>query len=103
MWKKKAKDFINKDIFFKQKEEGITRRLVGIELLEKGIPRHGYIILNSDKEQIGVVTSGTQAPSLGKAIAMGYVNRPFTKKDTEVYIKIRKKEIKSKIVKFPFK
>jgi len=96
------KDFVAKDILVKQKEEGIKRKLVGLEMIEKGIPRHGYEILNKEGEIIGEVTSGTQAPSLQKAIAMGYVRLPYSKIDTEIFIKIRDKLLSSKVVKMPF-
>jgi aminomethyltransferase len=96
------KDFVAKDILVKQKEEGIKRKLVGLEMMEKGIPRHGYEILNKEGEIIGEVTSGTQAPSLQKAIAMGYVRLPYSKIGTEIFIKIRDKLLSSKVVKMPF-
>lgn len=96
------KDFVAKDILVKQKEEGIKRKLVGLEMIEKGIPRHGYEILNKEGEIIGEVTSGTQAPSLQKAIAMGYVRLHYSKIDTEIFIKIRDKLLSSKVVKMPF-
>jgi aminomethyltransferase len=96
------KDFVAKDILVKQKEEGIKRKLVGLEMIERGIPRHGYEILNKEGEIIGEVTSGTQAPSLQKAIAMGYVRLPYSKIGTEIFIKIRDKLLSSKVVKMPF-
>ena len=86
----------------KKKSEGITKKLVGIELTEKGIPRHGYEITDKDGKQIGHVTSGTQAPLLQKAIAMGYVDMEHSKIDTPVFIKIREKLVAAKIVKMPF-
>lgn len=97
------KDFVAKDILEKQKEEGIKRKLVGLEMVEKGIPRHGYEIQNKEGETIGNVTSGTQSPSLQKAIAMGYVKIAYSKIDTEVFIKIRDKLVAAKVVKTPFK
>ncbi|HEY5461873.1 MAG TPA: glycine cleavage system aminomethyltransferase GcvT [Hanamia sp.] len=97
-----TKDFVAKDIISKEKSEGIKQKLVGLEMLEKGIPRHGYEILNNDSEIIGKVTSGTQSPSLQKAIAMGYVNANNSKIDTLVFIKIRDKLLSAKVVKMPF-
>jgi len=95
-------DFIDSDFLKKQKEEGIKRRLVGFELLDRGIPRHGYKILDSEENEIGEVTSGTMSPSLKKAIGMGYVNLPNNKADTEIYIQVRNKNLKAKVVKLPF-
>jgi len=85
-----------------QKENGVHRKRIGFEMLERGIARNGYAILNENDEQIGFVTSGTMSPSLGKSIGMGYVNTPFNKRDTEVFIQIRNKKIKAKVVKLPF-
>lgn len=97
-----TKDFTSKAIFEKQKAEGVTKKLVGFELLERGIPRHDYLIKDAEGNTIGVVTSGTQAPSLGKAIGMGYVNVPFTSLDSEIFIEIRNNLVKAKVVKMPF-
>ncbi|MEO8823662.1 MAG: glycine cleavage system aminomethyltransferase GcvT [Ginsengibacter sp.] len=96
------KDFVSKEILVKQKAEGIKRKLVGLEMMEKGIPRHGYEIQNKDGEVIGEVTSGTQSPSLQKAIAMAYVKVAYSKIDTEVLIKIRERLLLAKVVKMPF-
>jgi len=96
------KDFTAKSILEKQKAEGVERKLVGFEMIEKGIPRHGYEIKDFDDVEIGVVTSGTQSPSLGKAIGMGYVRKAFTSLETTIYIKVRDKLVKAKVVKFPF-
>lgn len=96
------KDFVSKEILVKQKAEGIKRKLVGLEMLEKGIPRHGYEIQNKEGEVIGEVTSGTQSPSLQKAIAMAYVKVAYSKIDTEVLIKIRERLLLAKVVKMPF-
>ncbi len=97
-----SKDFIAKDIFEEQKINGVSKKLVGIEMLERGIPRHDYEIKDGDGETIGRVTSGTQSPSLNKAIAMGYVVTNFSKIDTEVYVKVRDKLLRARIVKMPF-
>lgn len=95
-------DFIDRDYLAKQKEEGLKRRLAGFEMVEKGIPRQGYDILDMDGNKIGNVTSGTQSPSLGKGIGMGYINVPFNKKETEIQIQIRKKTVKAVVVGIPF-
>jgi aminomethyltransferase len=96
------KDFTAKQILEKQKTEAVERKLVGFEMIEKGIPRHGYEIKDSTDMVIGNVTSGTQSPSLGKAIGMGYVRRVFSPLDTTIYIKIRNKLLQAKVAKIPF-
>jgi aminomethyltransferase len=97
-----SKDFVAKDILAKQKAEGVKQKLVGLEMIDKGIPRHDYEIQNEEGEIIGRVTSGTHAPSLQKAIAMGYLNINYGKIDTKVFIKIREKPVAVKVVKMPF-
>lgn len=97
-----TKDFIASDILKKQKEEGVKRKLVGFELLERGIPRHDYEIVDKDGNVIGMVTSGTMAPSLGKGIGMGYVTVEHSKIDSEIFIRIRKNDVPAKVVKMPF-
>ncbi|MEP7251228.1 MAG: glycine cleavage system aminomethyltransferase GcvT [Ginsengibacter sp.] len=97
-----SKDFTAKDILEQQRTEGISKKLVGFEMLEKGIPRHDYQIKDADGETIGRVTSGTQSPSLNKAIAMGYVTTNYSKIDTEVYVKVREKLLAARVVKMPF-
>jgi aminomethyltransferase len=97
-----TKDFIASDILKEQKEEGVKRKLVGFELLERGIPRHDYEIVDKDGHVIGIVTSGTMAPSLGKGIGMGYVTTENSKVDSEIFIRIRKNDIPAKVVKMPF-
>ena len=97
-----SKDFTSKDILEEQKTKGLERKLVGLEMLERGIPRHDYEIKDADGEHIGYITSGTQSPILNKAIAMGYVATNFSKIDTEVYIKVREKLLTARIVKMPF-
>ncbi|MEO5946437.1 MAG: glycine cleavage system aminomethyltransferase GcvT [Chitinophagaceae bacterium] len=97
-----TKDFTSKAIFAKQKAEGITKKLVGFEMIDKGIPRQGYEIKDKEGNLIGNVTSGTQSPSLGKAIGMGYVSKGFSALDTEVYIKVRDKLLMAKVSKIPF-
>lgn len=95
-------DFINRDSLEKQKEEGVTRKLKGFEMIDKGIPRQHYEICDEQGNLIGEVTSGTMAPYVKKAIGMGYVKKEFAKADTEIYIRIRRKLAKAKIVKIPF-
>jgi aminomethyltransferase len=96
------KDFTAKDILQKQKEEGVQRKLVGFEMIDRGIPRHNYEICNAEGERIGYVTSGTQSPSLGKAIGMGYIQTEQSGLDNIVFVKVRDKLLQAKVVKFPF-
>ena len=97
-----SNNFNNSDVLLKQKKKGVSRRLIGFELLERGIPRKDYEIADVEGNIIGRVTSGTQSPSLKKAIGMGYVQTAFTKEDTEIYIIVRKKLLKAKVIKLPF-
>jgi len=97
-----SKDFTNSENLLAQKETGIQKKLVGFEMIDRGIPRHDYEIADAEGNIIGKVTSGTQAPSLQKAIGMGYVAKDFAKEGTEVFINIRNTPIKAKVVKFPF-
>ena len=97
-----TKNFINSNNLQAQKENGVTRRLVAFEMLERGIPRQDYKIVDAEGNTIGNVTSGTMSPSLGKGIGLGYVNRPHTKRDAEIFIQVRKKQIPAKVVKLPF-
>ncbi|QEE50347.1 glycine cleavage system aminomethyltransferase GcvT [Flavobacterium alkalisoli] len=97
-----TKDFTNSEAIKKQKEEGVSRKLVGFELTERGIPRHDYEIVDKDGNVIGIVTSGTMAPSLGKGIGLGYVPTAYAAPDSEIYIRIRKNDIAAKVVKLPF-
>lgn len=97
-----TKNFVNSENLKKQKEEGVKNKLVGFELIEKGIPRHDYEIVDSKGTVIGKVTSGTQSPSLGKAIGIGYVPTEFAKEGSEIYIRIRKNDVKAIVVKMPF-
>ena len=95
-------DFIDRDFFEQQKADKPKRRLKGFEMIDRGIPRHGYKIEDAEGNEIGEVTSGTSAPALGKSIGLGYVKEGFYKVDTEIYIRVRKKALKAKIVKIPF-
>lgn len=97
-----TKEFTARPLLEKQKANGVTRKLVGFEMVDKGIPRHHYEIRDSSGQRIGYVTSGTQSPSLQKAIGMGYVDTPHAALDSEIYIAIRDKQLKAKVVKFPF-
>ena len=97
-----TKDFVNSEAIAKQKEEGVTRKLIAFELTEKGIPRHDYAIVDADGNEIGIVTSGTMAPSLGKGIGLGYVPIEFSKIGSEINIQIRKKVVAATVVKAPF-
>ncbi len=96
------KDFVNSEALKQQKEAGISKKLVGFEMIERGIPRHDYEIVDAEGNVIGKVTSGTQSPSLQKAVGLGYVSNAFAKEGTEIYIKIRDQKIKAKVVKPPF-
>jgi aminomethyltransferase len=97
-----TKDFTAKSILEQQKSEGVTRKLVGFEMIDKGIPRHNYRLQNAAGEDIGYVTSGTQAPSLGKAIGMGYVRKDLATEGSDIFVIIRDKAVKAQIVKMPF-
>lgn len=95
-------DFVNREALEKQKAEGIAQKLVGFEMEERGIPRHDYPIVDKDGNTIGRVTSGTQSPSLKKAIGLGYVPKELSQPDTRIYIQIRGKNIPARVVKTPF-
>jgi aminomethyltransferase len=97
-----TKPFTNSEWLQKQKATGVTRKLIGLEMIDKGILRHGYDIKDEDGNKIGVVTSGTQAPSLGKAVGMGYVAIAHATLDNDVFIDVRGKLLKAKVVKMPF-
>ncbi len=97
-----TKEFNNSEALQKQKTEGVSKKLIGFEMIDRGIPRHDYVIADVAGNTIGVVTSGTQSPTLNKAIGMGYVTKDFAKADTEIYIMIRDKAIKAKVCKTPF-
>jgi aminomethyltransferase len=97
-----TKEFTNSQALKAQKEAGVSRKLVGFELVDKGIPRHDYIIVDADGKNIGIVTSGTMAPSLKKAIGMGYVASEHAAVGSTIYIEIRDKKIEAKVVAYPF-
>ena len=97
-----SKEFVNSDQLKIQKENGITKKLVGFELIDRGIPRNGYDITNADGDKIGHVTSGTMGPSVKKAIGLGYVDLAYAVEGKEIFLAIRNKQIAAKVVKFPF-
>lgn len=96
------KDFIDRELLLRQKEQGVARKLVGFEMVDRGIPRHDYPIVDADGRTIGKVTSGTQSPSLKQAIGLGYVETAYSKVGSEIYISIRDKAIKAVVVRPPF-
>jgi aminomethyltransferase len=98
-----TKDFTNSSALAVQKANGVEKKLVGFEMIDRGIPRHYYIIKDENGNEIGSVTSGTQAPTLGKAIGLGYVKTEFAKPESIIYIDIRNTLVKAKVVKIPFK
>ncbi len=97
-----SKDFINSEALKAQKENGPSQRLIGFVMEDRGIPRKDYRIKDAGGEEIGRVTSGTQSPSLGKAIGLGYVQSDYKAPDTEIFIEIRNKALKAKVSKPPF-
>jgi len=100
--KTKKGEFNSVEIFRQQRTEGITRKLVGFVMNDRRVPRHGYVIEDANENEIGVVTSGTQSPSLEIPIGMGYVKKEFAAADTEIYIAVGRKKLSAKIVKLPF-
>ena len=98
-----GKEFINRPMLEKQKAEGVTRKLVGFEMVDRGIPRHGYELVNSDGEKIGIVTSGTMSPTRKIGIGMGYVKPEYSKAGTEICIDMRGRKLKAVVVKPPFR
>lgn len=97
-----TKDFVNRAQIEGHKTNGVSKKLVGFEMIDRGIPRHDYQIADANGNIIGKVTSGTQSPSLNKAIGLGYVKTEFSKPETEIFIMIRDKAIKAKVTKIPF-
>ncbi|CAI9676318.1 glycine cleavage system aminomethyltransferase GcvT [Elizabethkingia anophelis] len=96
------KDFVSKEVFAKQKEEGITRKLVGFEMQEKAIPRHDYEVVDAEGNVIGKVTSGTMSPMKKIGVGLAYVAKPHFKLGSDIFIRIRNKDIPAKVVKLPF-
>ncbi|PSG88373.1 glycine cleavage system aminomethyltransferase GcvT [Aurantibacter aestuarii] len=97
-----TKDFTSSDVFKKQKEQGVDRKLVAFELDERGIPRHDYDIVDGNGKKIGVVTSGTMSPSLGKGIGLGYVPTVLSSIGSKIHIQIRKNAVPATVIKLPF-
>lgn len=97
-----VKDFPGKEILEKQKADGVQQKLVGFEMKDRGIPRHGYEICDAQGQTIGKVTSGTQAPSLNKAIGLGYVATAYAPVGSGIFIKVRDKLLNATVVKLPF-
>lgn len=97
-----TKEFIDSPLLKQQKEQGVARRLVGLELIDKGIARHGYPVTDAAGKPIGHVTSGTMSPSLKKAIAMAYVPTELSAPDSEVYVEVRGKLLRAQVVRMPF-
>ena len=95
-------EFIGRDIIARVKENGPSRKLVGMKMLEKGIPRHGYKIVDFDNRTIGVVTSGTVSPTLNEPIGIGYVETSKSAIGTEILVEIRDRKVKAQVVKTPF-
>jgi aminomethyltransferase len=97
-----SKDFIDKGLLLKQKNEGVGRRLKGFVMIDRGIPRQHYEVIDAQGNIIGEVTSGTMSPMLKQGIGMAYLNKGFWKTDTEIFIRIRNKDLKAKVVNLPF-
>ena len=97
-----TKPFTNSDALQNQKQAGVSRKLVGFKMIDRGIPRHDYEIIDANDHIVGKVTSGTQSPSLQMAIGMGYVETPLAKEGTDIFIKIRDTKVKAQVVKLPF-
>ncbi len=97
-----TKTFTNSEALLAQKEAGVSRKLIGFEMIDRGIPRHDYPIVNAEGAVIGRVTSGTQSPTLQKAIGMGYIDKDLAKEGAEIFIEIRNTKVKAQVVKFPF-
>ena len=95
-------NFINRDYHENLKANGVERRLKGFQLIDKGVPRHGYEVCDAEGNIIGNVTSGTMSPMLGKGVGLAYIAKGFTKLDTEIFIKVRNRMLKAKIVRIPF-
>ncbi|MFK8137677.1 MAG: glycine cleavage system aminomethyltransferase GcvT [Bdellovibrionales bacterium] len=95
-------DFLGKEEIINAKNKGLNRKLIGLEMLDRGIPRDNYELENADGQKIGFITSGTQSPSLAKAIGIAYVSTEYSDIDTEIFVNIRGRKSKAKVVKTPF-
>jgi aminomethyltransferase len=98
----KGSDFIDRELYSSQKSNGVSRKLVGFEMIDRGIPRKDYTLTNANGIEIGRVTSGTMSPTLQKGIGMAYVKADETKAGNEIFLQVRNKSLKAQIVKFPF-
>ena len=98
-----GKNFTNRAFLEKQKAEGVSRKLIGFEMIDRGIPRHGYALTNSEGETIGHVTSGTMSPTRKIGIGMGYVKTEYATPGTEIYLDNRGRKLKAQVVKPPFR
>lgn len=96
------KNFIDKKRLSEQKINGVTRKLIAFEMIDRGIPRHDYLITDKNRKKIGNVTSGTMSPSLKKGIGMGYVKTEYSGPEHEIYITVRDKSLKARVVNMPF-
>jgi aminomethyltransferase len=96
-----SKEFIDKALLLKQKEEGVEKKLKGFVMIERGIPRQHYEVVNEKREPIGEVTSGTMSPMMKQGIGMAYLNKGYWKTGTDIYIRIRNKDLKATIVDLP--
>jgi len=97
-----TKDFVNSAALKAEKEAGLKKKLVGFEMIDRGIPRHDYEIVDADGNVIGRVTSGTQSPTLKKSVGLGYVDTAFAKDGADIFIHIRNQKVKAKVTKPPF-
>lgn len=98
-----GKNFVNRAELERQKREGVTRRLCGFKMIDKGIPRHGYDIVDAEGNKIGVVTSGTMSPFLKIGIGLGYLQPELAKVGTEFFIQVRNRALKAEVIKLPFR
>jgi aminomethyltransferase len=97
-----TKTFTNSDALLKQKQNGVSKKLIGFKMIDRGIPRSHYEIVDEQGNTIGEVSSGTQSPTLGYGVGMGYIKTSFTALGTPIFIKVREKLLKAEVVKFPF-
>ncbi|MFN3378771.1 MAG: glycine cleavage T C-terminal barrel domain-containing protein, partial [Runella zeae] len=97
-----TKNFINSEVLLQQKQAGLQRKLVGFEMIDRGIPRSHYELCDAEGNTIGHVTSGTQSPTLSKGIGLGYVPIGYSKAGSEIFVKVRDKLLKAQVVKLPF-
>jgi aminomethyltransferase len=96
-----GKDFIDKALLLKQKQEGVNKRLKGFVMIDRGIPRQHYQVVNAAGELIGEVTSGTMSPMMKQGIGLAYLNKGYWDSDTEIFIRIRNKDLKARVVNLP--